>query len=99
MSASSSEGSPPAQPPSPAVTASARATTQDRATPLPEERLGDLVELRRHRLELGDRLAERHFDDGVAVQGGHDAPALRVDEVGGLQPVPGGQYAVARRRR
>src|SRR3989442_11451366 len=60
---------------------------------LAEKGLRDVVPLRWHRLQLGGRLVERDVDDRIAVQRGHPAERLRLDEVGRLEPVARGENA------
>src|SRR5919201_5721264 len=62
---------------------------------LAEERFGDLVPAGRHRFELRRGVGERNVHDVVAVQGGHAAEALLMDEIRRLEPVARGEDAVA----
>src|SRR6266511_5977466 len=64
--------------------------------PLAEKGSSHVVPLGRHGLELRDGVGEGDLDDRVSMEGGHRAPTLLVDEVGGLQPVPRREHAVAR---
>src|SRR5919109_2105584 len=66
---------------------------------LAEERSGDFVPAGRHRFELRRGVGERNVHDVVAVQGGHAAEALLVDEIRRLEAVARREDAVAGGRR
>src|SRR5438477_4259723 len=70
--------------------------TRRSAPRLAEKGFCHVVPLRRHGLQLGGRVLERHLDDPVALQRRHLAEPLLVRKVGRLQPEPGGEHAVAR---